>query len=80
MQRTALYGLYSELPTKLGLRSFHGMRGAIELQTIDREPTESLRKEKYLSLVFFIMPLECTMGNPNKALYLQIEVYAHICR
>lgn len=50
----------------------------IQLQTIDRELTESLEEEKkggtHIYSFFFSLwyQTECTMDNPNKALYLQI--------
>lgn len=56
---------------------------AIQLQTIDRELTQSLKKKKgQTSSPSFSLwyQLECTVGNPNKALYLQIQVYAHMYR
>ena len=60
---------------------------AIQLQTIDRELTESLEKKKKKKRKDASTPsfslwyqLQCTMGNPNKALYLQIQVYAHMYR
>lgn len=54
---------------------------AIQLQTIDRELTESLKKGDTSTPSFSLWyQLECTVGNPNKALYLQIQVYAHMYR
>lgn len=55
---------------------------AIQLQTIDRELTESLKKRRHTSTPSFSLwyQIECTVDNPNKALYLQIQVYAHMYR
>ena len=62
----------------------------IQPQTIDRELTEPLKKKKKeeeeeegdTSSPSFSLwyQLECTVGNPNKALYLQIQVWAHMYR
>ena len=89
MQRTALCALDPELASKLGLRSFHGMRELIQGnstgETIDRSLLNPLKKRGASESHLLAPCLHDTSenvpwGNLNKALYLQIQVYAHMYR
>ena len=88
MQRTALCALDPELASKLGLRSFHGMRELIQGnstgETIDRSLLNPLKKKgerarAIHSLLVFMIPARMYHGVISIRLFTCRFKYMHTC-